>query len=169
MTQKQAQWWLPIALFLALAAAAGGFLLASNLRDGRQVEIVLPTATPSPDRQIYIDGAVNSPGSYTARDADSLEDLLNAAGGASADANLDQLKLTVPRTGRTSSPQTVNINTADPWLLEALPGIGERLAKAIVGYRKENGPFRSTRDLTRVPGITPKVYERIEKLIAVGE
>lgn len=169
MPQKQAQWWLPIALFFILAAVAGGFLVASNLAEGPGVEIILPTHAPVSTRQAQISGAVTSPGIYDVKDTDRLEDLLRAAGGTTSQSNPNLIKITIPRTDESSSPQRININTAEPWLLEALPGIGETLAKAIVSYRRQNGPFRFTEDVTRVPGITRRVYERIENLITVGE
>ena len=169
MAQKQAQWWLPIALFCLLAAAIGGFLMASHLAGGPPVEIIMPTPTPVSSRQALISGAVTSPGIYDVRNSDRLEDLVRAAGGATSQADPNLIKLTIPRAKESSSPQKVNINTADTWLLEALPGIGETLAKAIISYRKQNGPFRFPEDITRVQGITRRIFERIENLITVGE
>ena len=53
-----------------------------------------------------------------------------------------------------SLPQgEISINTADAQELEALPGIGEKLAQAIVEEREANGPFRLPEDLTAVSGI----------------
>ncbi len=40
----------------------------------------------------------------------------------------------------------ININTASPSELDALPGIGPSLANAIITYRNENGPFASPHD-----------------------
>ncbi len=50
----------------------------------------------------------------------------------------------------------VDLNTAEPELLEQLPGVGPATAKAIVIYRQENGPFRSTTDLLKIKGIGTK-------------
>jgi competence protein ComEA len=44
-------------------------------------------------------------------------------------------------TRRKNSPQQVDINRADSWLLAALPGIGEAKAQAIINYRALHGPF----------------------------
>ena len=49
--------------------------------------------------------------------------------------------------------EVINLNTADVYELQRLPGIGEKRARAIVDYREENGPFQSVEDLTRVSGI----------------
>jgi competence ComEA-like helix-hairpin-helix protein len=71
--------------------------------------------------------------------------------------------------GTSPTPQRVDINRAEPWLLEALPGIGPSLADAIISYRQENGPFHSPEEITRVPGIGVGVYDKIKNLITVGE
>ena len=44
----------------------------------------------------------------------------------------------------------VNINTASPSELEALPGIGPAKAKAIVDYRQQHGAFKSVEELKNV-------------------
>lgn len=61
----------------------------------------------------------------------------------------------------------VNINTANEAELLALPGIGEKRAKAIIAYREENGPFSCTQDIVEVNGIGPKIFEDICDLITV--
>lgn len=62
----------------------------------------------------------------------------------------------------------VNINTASQAELETLQGIGPAKAKAIVEYRKKNGPFKSPDDLEKVNGIGPGIMKRVRKDIAVG-
>ena len=47
----------------------------------------------------------------------------------------------------------VDINEADWPEFSNLPGIGEKLAKQIVQFREQNGPFRSPDDLIQVSGI----------------
>ncbi len=59
----------------------------------------------------------------------------------------------------------ININTASPSELDALPGIGPSLANAIITYRNENGPFASPHDIVAVPGIGEKTYEKMADLI----
>ena len=62
----------------------------------------------------------------------------------------------------------VNINTADADTLTALPGIGQVLAKRILAYRTQNGPFRAIEEITNVEGIGEKKAEAILELITVG-
>ena len=55
----------------------------------------------------------------------------------------------------------VDVNTADAkTIARELDGVGLSKAQAIVDYRKENGPFRSAEDLTRVKGLGQKTVER---------
>jgi competence ComEA-like helix-hairpin-helix protein len=61
----------------------------------------------------------------------------------------------------------VRINQATAEELEALPGIGPRLARAIVDERAKNGRFRTLQDLSRVRGIGPAVLERLKGRILV--
>ncbi|NUR73368.1 MAG: RNA-binding transcriptional accessory protein [Hamadaea sp.] len=54
----------------------------------------------------------------------------------------------------------VDVNTASAPLLTRVSGITESLAKNIVAYREENGPFRSRRILQQVPRLGPKAFEQ---------
>ena len=61
----------------------------------------------------------------------------------------------------TSGASPVNINSASAeQIAQALNGIGESKARAIVAHRTENGPFQSAEDLTAVKGIGSKTVER---------
>lgn len=160
--------WIAITVFLVACIVAGGaFLLA---RSHQPNEIVLSAAMPTPPVQgeILVDGAVVSPALYPLRAGDTVASLIAAAGGLSGNADSTQLKLYVPQQGETETPQRVNINTAPLWLLEALPQIGETKAQAIIAYREQNGPFRSTTELTRVPGIGSGIYDSIKDKVTVG-
>ncbi len=54
----------------------------------------------------------------------------------------------------------VNVNTASVPLLSYVSGIGTALARYIVDYRKENGPFRNRRDLMNVPRMGEKAFQQ---------
>ncbi|MBR0254882.1 MAG: RNA-binding transcriptional accessory protein [Bacteroidales bacterium] len=54
----------------------------------------------------------------------------------------------------------VNLNTASSWLLRYVSGIGPVLARNIVDYRAENGPFRSRSELMEVKRLGAKVFEQ---------
>jgi protein Tex len=53
----------------------------------------------------------------------------------------------------------VKVNTASQQLLTYVSGLGPALAKNIVAYRKENGPFGSRAQLLKVPRLGPKAFE----------
>lgn len=54
----------------------------------------------------------------------------------------------------------VNLNTASPWLLQYVSGIGVGLATNIVKYREENGAFTSREELMKVPRLGQKAFEQ---------
>ena len=54
----------------------------------------------------------------------------------------------------------VNVNTASQHLLTYISGLGPLLAQNIVDYRKENGPFNSRTELTKVARMGAKAYEQ---------
>jgi uncharacterized protein len=53
----------------------------------------------------------------------------------------------------------VKVNLASQQLLTYVSGLGPTLAKNIITYRNENGPFRSRTDLKKVPRLGPKAFE----------
>lgn len=54
----------------------------------------------------------------------------------------------------------VNLNTASYTLLQYIAGLTLTLAKNIVAYRDEHGPFTSKAQLKKVKGLWPKAYEQ---------
>jgi len=54
----------------------------------------------------------------------------------------------------------VQLNTASPYLLRYVSGIGPALASGIVAYRAANGPFAAREDLLKVPRLGAKAYEQ---------
>ena len=54
----------------------------------------------------------------------------------------------------------VSLNTASPYLLQYVSGIGPALSKAIVDYRAKNGDFRSREELLKVPRLGAKAFQQ---------
>lgn len=54
----------------------------------------------------------------------------------------------------------VELNTASKHLLSYVSGLGPSLAQNIVEYRKINGPFKSRKDLKKVPRLGEKAFEQ---------
>jgi uncharacterized protein len=63
----------------------------------------------------------------------------------------------------------VEVNTASKELLTYVPGLGPAIAKNIVGYRNENGPFRSREELKKVPRLGPKAFEQAAGFLRIRD
>ena len=75
------------------------------------------------------------------------------------------------RVGATDAPveesAPTNINSADEDALVALPGIGRSLARRIITYRDEHGPFDTIDQLEVVQGIGPRNIDEFRHLVTV--
>ena len=135
---------------------------------------------------VHAAGAVVRPGVYQVPAGSRVNDVVNAAGGPAADADVDQLDLAakvgdgdrvyVPRHGESvpaataaggAAPGPIDLNRATVEQLDALPGVGPATAKAIVDWRTRHGRFRSVQDLLDVPGIGPSKLDRLKTLVMV--
>ena len=63
----------------------------------------------------------------------------------------------------------VELNTASGQLLSYVSGLGPRLAKAIVEYRNDNGPFASRQSLKKVPRLGPKAFEQAAGFLRIRD
>lgn len=63
--------------------------------------------------------------------------------------------------------QILDLNTADTIQLEALPGIGMKLAKRIVQYRDRLGGFHSIDQLFEIYGMKPETIEKIRSRLRI--
>jgi competence protein ComEA len=157
----------------------------------------LSTTTPPTSTVVvvHVAGAVRSPGVIEMQPGSRIVDAIEAAGGASADAEVARLNLAspltdgqqvyVPRAGEAvptvpapnggdpsgsgdpSNSGPVNLNTATLTDLDALPGIGPTTAQAIIDWRAENGPFATVDDLLEVRGIGDAKLADLRDLVTV--
>jgi competence protein ComEA len=160
--------WTLLAVILVIIIITGGVVIGSKYSRSQPIEISLATA-PEPEGKIYVGGEVINPGIYPLYSGDSLDEVLRAAGGVTGNADLSNIDLIISGKGEVAALQKININTADAWLLAALPGIGDVRAKAIVDYRRENGPFRDVNELLEVTGMGNVTLENIRHLITVAD
>jgi competence protein ComEA len=70
-------------------------------------------------------------------------------------------------TGAGGAATPVDLNAATEEGLDTLPGVGPVLAQRIVAWRTEHGRFTSVDELAEVPGIGPKLLERLRPLVRV--
>ena len=169
MSSHLEKYWLIIVAFLLVSLIAGGIILTIKQSSHKPVEISLSQVAPLQyDGDIYIGGAVANPGLYPLRQGDTIESLIQTAG-LIPDADTSKIEIYVPKTGELSKPQRIDLNRAETWLLDALPGIGSGRAQAIVDYRNKNGPFRRIEDLLNVEGIGESTLDRMRDFITVED
>lgn len=146
---------------------------------------------------VHITGEVNYSGVVILKEGDRVVDAIEAAGGETAEADLNKLnlayilndgeKIYIPNKNQTSENEEyitsgigkgitnanngatskININSATAEELTQLPGVGQATANKIISYRQENGKFQDIEDLKNVPGIGNSKFENIKELISV--
>jgi competence protein ComEA len=187
---------------LVLVALVGAWLLLRTPA-GPATETLLPVAGTSSDHTsasttttaastvvAHAAGAVVHPGVYELHAGARVTDLIDAAGGPTADADVDRLNLAAPivdgervyvprigevvaaadavSSGSSSKPSgPLDLNTATLEQLDALPGVGPTTAQAIIDERERRGGFRSVDDLLDVRGIGPAKLDAIRDLVTV--
>jgi len=158
-----------ITVFLIIALVVGGVMLLTNRNEIQPVDLVLSQgALPQQGGEVYIGGAVINPGIYSLRESETIQTLLSDVG-LEPDADLNRIAIYIPEEGEEQSPQRIDINRAESWLLEALSGIGETRADDIVKYRNENGEFKRVEDLLQIKGIGQGTLDKIKDYITVSD
>lgn len=191
-----------IGLSLIWLAILAGVLFITRRPSGEPIEIIPPPTLPpavqgatptSGPLRVDVAGAVNAPGVYTVPHGSLVADAIAAAGGPTADADLDRINkatalydgaqvyvprlaqpiptaITLPtptaaaRSLQISAPgKRINLNTATLEELDALPGIGPSTAQRII----EGRPYATVEDLLRVKGIGQATFDKLKDLVTV--
>ena len=63
----------------------------------------------------------------------------------------------------------VNLNTSSKHLLTYISGLGPQLAKNIVDYRKENGAFKSRKELQKVKRMGDKAFQQAAGFLRIDK
>lgn len=166
--EKLNRLWLLATVLLILIIISTLMVVLFKRDNGQPLSISTPQ-NPQYSGQVYIDGAVTNSGAFAFGPDDSVGSLIKASGGVQADADLAAVQLHVPSTTIRPDFQKIDINRADSWLLQALPGIGEIKAQAILDYRKQIGHFDNIEQLTEVPGISSSVFDKIKEYVTTDD
>ena len=179
---------LGVAGLLIVAVVVGVALGKPTPRAAPTVRIDAPAESrpAEPDvLVVHVSGEVVAAGLVEVRDDARVADVVAAAGGVTAEADLSRVNLAesvvdgqqiVIPSNAIGSPhpgveqageRRIQINDADAASLESLPGVGPVLAGTIVSHRSEYGPFLKVEDLLDVPGIGEKKLASLRDLVIV--
>jgi competence protein ComEA len=185
-----------LAVVALVAAVAAVYAIFQALDERSAPPILIEDASANLPLVVEVRGEVAAPGVFALSPGARLQDAIQAAGGLSNEADLSTVNLArrlrdgelvvilvlpapgstpvLPEDGADNSiladdrGARININTATADELEALPGIGEVIARRIIAYREQNGPFRSVDDLIHVQGISDQTIDEIRDLVTTS-
>ena len=143
-----------------------------------------PALTP-PQQQYFIEisGDLPRPGVQVFLSSPTIQEVWETAGGQGTVPNASQplnsgTKITITSDRAVTLERmsgnylltlglALDPNQATATDLEAIPGIGPVLARRIVEFREEHGPFRQLENLLEVKGLGPKILENIRPYVVI--
>mgnify|MGYP002579175749 CR=1 FL=1 len=140
---------------------------------------------------VHVKGEVKRPGLYILESGNRVNDAVEAAGGATDNADLnrlnladlisDQIEIYVPKTGGSDNAENnlsentasnnsndsnnlkINLNTASEEELIKVNGIGPVTAAKIIKYRNgHGGKFKNLEELMNISGIGKKKFQKLK-------
>lgn len=158
---------------LGLVVIIAGVWFSNSEAEQPESRPLMPEVITKSTFQVHVTGAVVAPGLYSLDSGARVQDAVVAAGGFAEDAlessvNLARLisdgeqilVLSEAQVG-SGAGQYLSLNRATATELEGLPGIGPATAEKIIDYRARVGSFSAVEELLEVPGIGPKLFDRI--------
>lgn len=126
---------------------------------------------------VHVKGGVYEPGVYTFPKGARVIDAIETAGGVGMNSDsLQSLNLAEPlKDGQeiivpgVYFARPVNINTATVAELAQVPDIPKWLARDIVSYREEYGPYNSTDEILNILGVLASDYQLIKNYITTED
>ena len=173
-------------VIVAFIVIVGFLVIDPDLEGLNQGSVNNITEVSTPQGSKYtIEGEVYKAGTYVLSDGITMNDLLEAAGGTTPDADdLAYFPSAPLKAGTTyyiaskfdendicskSEITKVNINEDDAATLMTVTGITTSIASSIVSYRTENGIFNTIEDLTNVYGIGNATYHKIRNYVILHQ
>lgn len=159
-------------------------LVIDNSNDNSNLQ-----ATSNNTIVVEIKGEVMKPDVYTLNEGSIIKDLIEMAGGLTAEAdisninrakeinnhdliiirNINDVNIDVEEENNEMNEESddgkISINDSDISKLKEIPGIGEVKANSIISYREKNNGFKSIDELKNVDGIGEKTFEKIKDSI----
>lgn len=170
-----------ICLIILILIFALSMKFAQNHKESLTVE-ASESDLKGVDAYVDISGEINEPGIYKVDEDTRLFELIDKAGGLTANANLDAInqaeyvedgqKIIIPAKSISNtatgidSNGLININTASQVELMELSGVGEAIATRIIEYRSNN-TFKTIDDIKNVKGIGDATFEKIKDKITI--
>ena len=186
--------WQLLMLLVGLILIGGGFVLGNSSSGSPKVEIINDESSLNDlgDVVVEVSGQINKPGVYNLSAGSRVEDVINAAGGLTSEADTEFVEKRINRAARLSDGQKIyipseeenskipnsqnsnneilgvldnliNINTASQSELESQWGIGPVYAQNIIEQR----PYSSVEELLTKKIIKQNVYDRVKDQISV--
>lgn len=169
-------------VIVAFIVIIGFMVIDPDLNAVNNANTASITEVSTPKGNKYtIEGEVYKAGTYVLSDGVTMNDLLEAAGGTTPDADDLAYFGTAPlKAGSTyyiaskfdendicskSEITKVNINEDDANTLMSINGITTSIASSIVSYRTENGIFNTIEDLLGVYGIGNATYHKVRNYV----
>ncbi len=165
---------------VGLAVAAGGVFVQHQSQTEELTAVALtqqaPVETPSSALIVHVSGAVANPGLVELDGSARVFDAIEAAGGATGQAEANRLNLARPvmdgehivvpergqsphREGFDAGTEPISLSRSSHERLQELPGVGPAIAERIINWRDEHGGFHSVDDALAIPGIGPATLE----------
>ncbi|MGP4067667.1 helix-hairpin-helix domain-containing protein [Halobacillus sp. B29] len=179
-------------IWIIMVVAAATLLILFNNPDKEKNSVTVEKSDPAMEEELEntssevvvdVKGEVVNPGVYSVEKGLRVDGVIKMAGGLTTDAdpssvNLaqklqDEMVISVLALPSVSNEQAgehnelLAINQATLEEIESLNGIGPSKAAAILQYREENGPFKTSKDLLNVTGIGEKTLENLEEFIRI--
>lgn len=172
-----------IGVLVAAFVVIVGFMMLDPDLEAGNIQNSLSMITTSNGFKYTVEGEVNKAGTYVLSEAVTMEDLIEAAGGVTA--NADDLAYFPTAVLKSNSSYyiagkfddndicsnteiiKVNINEDNAETLMSVSGITTSIATSIVSYRNGNGLYTTLEDVMNVYGIGNATYHKIRSYITL--
>ena len=170
-------------LIAAFVVIVGFMVIDPNIKAGTQDYTTLVTSQNT--LSYTIEGEVSKAGTYTLSDVATMQDLIDAAGGltSNADSRCFFSDTVISKSVtyyiaplynesdicNTSEIDKVNVNVDDSEKLMTINGVTSSIASSIVSHRTSNGEFKTIESLMDVYGIGNATYKKIRNYVILHE